>query len=121
MKEHEVRLTTTAVIWAAFTVVMVAALVMSNRFSDGFLMVFALMFTVAALTATQMIWRGSGAALVQIERSEKAKRQSRVEQVLNTMNEGELEELRTRLMTESADSEAVGLDELLVERHHQRR
>jgi hypothetical protein len=114
MKEHEVRLTTTAVIWSAFTIVMVAALVMSNRFSDGFIAVLALMLTVAALAATQMVWKGSGAALAQIERSEKAKRQSRVEQVLNTMDERELEELRIRLMSES-DGEAVGFEELLNE------
>ncbi|MEZ4669865.1 MAG: hypothetical protein R3E39_18325 [Anaerolineae bacterium] len=46
------------------------------------------------------------------------KRHSKIERLMNRLDEHELEELRTRLMIEQ-DGEAVSLDELLAERERQ--
>ncbi len=120
MKEHEVRLTATAVIWTAFTVVMIGALIFSDRLSSGMVMFMAILFTMAALASTNMIWKRTNEPVIQIERSEKSKRRTRVDDMLDTMSDREIEEMRMRLIADS-DGEAVGLNELLMERERQRR
>jgi len=120
MKEHEVRLTATAVIWTAFTIVTVGALIFSDRLSSGMIMFLALLFTAAAVISTNMIWKRTNEPIIQIERSEKSKRRTRVDDMLDTMSDREVDELRMRLIADS-DGEAVDLNELLVERERQRR
>lgn len=119
MKEQEVRLTATGIIWLAFTIVTLGALAASDHVSTTFIFVLTLMFTMAAITSTRMIWRYGNTSTIPVERSEKVKRRTRVEQVLDTMSDSELDELRSRLG--DSDGEAVGLDELLAERGRERR
>lgn len=118
MKEHEVRLTATAIIWTAFTIVMIAALIFSDRLTSGMILALAFMFTLAAVGATQMIWKHP--TELHSESAEKSKRRTRVDAMLERMDDAELDELRMRLLSDS-DGEAVGLTELLAERERQRR
>jgi len=119
MPINETRLLATFFIWLSFTVTMVAAMVTDVAVNSGifFLIGFAI-FVIAAAAATMAVWKfGSPDASAQA--SEKAKRRSQVERLLERMDEGELDELRSRLISES-DGEVIGLNELL-EHERQRR
>jgi hypothetical protein len=67
-----------------------------------------------------MIWKRTSEPMIHIERSEKSKRRTRVDDMLDSMSDREVDELRMRLIEES-DGEAVGLNDLLAERERQRR
>lgn len=63
-------------------------------------MILAFMFTMAALASTNMIWKRTNEPMIQIERSEKSKRHTRVDDMLDTMSDREIEEMRMRLIAE---------------------
>lgn len=107
MDDNTTKLSTTAVIWTAFAVVLIGAFVTLSSYGWVPVVIVIVLMMMAALAGTRMIWRGY--AVVEVG---KAKRRSRVESVLNDMGEHELEELRTRLMREQ-DGEMASLDEVL--------
>ena len=76
MKDNETRLATTGVIWGALTLMMVATLFFSTRISSGLVFVMALMFTLAAVSATRVVWKSTSGVLNLAESAEKAKRRS---------------------------------------------
>ena len=115
MGNNETRLVSTAVVWTAFTAIMIAAMV-TGADGSGFLVGFALLL-IGVVSATRIIWKYGGDVQPGMM-TEKTKRCSRVDRVLAKMDETELEELRDRLR-DGSDGETVGLDELLAE--HQRR
>lgn len=121
MGNNETRLISTGIIWTAFTVIMIGAMV-TGAFADSgifFLMGFG-MLLAGVVIATGFVWKYGNNSVSSVEQSEKAKRRSRVERMLDNMDRNDLDELRSRLMSES-DGEAVGLEELLTERERQRR
>jgi hypothetical protein len=120
MNNNETRLMATFLIWLAFTVTMVTAMVTGIASDSGayFLAAFTI-FVIGVSVATTAVWR-YGSSDTSAQSSEKTKRRSQVERLLERMDENELDELRTRLMSDS-DGETVGLGELLAERERQRR
>lgn len=114
---NEARVAGTCGVWLAVAIIGAGAL--ANAFSLGGLFVFLIVAVVAGMgmTATQAIWGKSqenGEVSV-----EKSKRRSRVDRLLEKMDDAELDELRARLMSES-DGEAVSLNDLLAERERRR-
>jgi hypothetical protein len=120
MNDNETRLLATFFIWLAFTVTMIASMVTNlARDSGGFFLIGFMIFVIGAVVATQAVWK-YGSAGASPQTTEKAKRRTQVDRLLERMDEGELDELRNRLLSE-ADGEAVSLNELLAERERQRR
>jgi hypothetical protein len=119
MNNNESRLMATFLVWLAFTVIMVAAMVTGALVNSGaFFLIGFIILVVAVGTSTQAIWKyGSGADSG--EMAEKAKRRSKVDRILDRMDESQLDELRARLLDEP-DGEAVSLNELLAERERRR-
>lgn len=107
MDANETHLGTTGIIWVAYTVIMVAAMAASNNMSGGMLVMLVIIFTVAALSATSMIWKNRD-----MQSIEKVKRRSRVDRVMDEMNDQELSELRARIGYDTYE-DPVALDELL--------
>lgn len=105
------RLLATAVIWMAVTGIMISMAVTNTDIN--FIIVAIVMGTGAGATAS--IWNASHGEKAALSQSEKSKRRSRVERLLDSMDDRELEELRARL-DENVDGEMVTLDEVLAER-----
>ena len=108
MSENDTKFASTAIIWLAFTVVMIAALAAAHSFSSGILVMMMLMFTIAAAAGTQAIWKHYGTR--SSEANEKSKRRTRLDHLLEGMDDGELEELRTRLLAAS-DGELISFED----------
>jgi hypothetical protein len=88
--------------------------------------VLALALIVAATLSTYFVWRNAHLETDTTSQSQptqsstqKSKRSSRVEQVVNALDEEELAELRLRLMSEN-QTDAVSLEELLTAREPHR-
>ncbi len=107
MDDNTTKLSATAVIWTAFAVILIGAFVTLSSYGWIPIVIVIVLMTMAALAGTRMIWRGYATSVVEVR---KAKRRSRVERVLDSMDEGELEELRARL---TSDGEVVSLDDIL--------
>jgi predicted PurR-regulated permease PerM len=89
------------------------------------LVILALALILAATLSTYFIWSKAhlepeAAAPSRRGSSMKAKHGSRVQQVVNALDEDELDELRARLW-EAEQADAVPLEELLAERNSHRR
>ncbi len=117
MGNNEARVLGTFFIWLAVAIIGAGAMV--NAITLGGIIVFLIVAIVAGMgmSATQSIW-GKGHENAESD-SEKSKRRSRVDRVLERMDEADLDELRARLMSES-DGEAVSINELLAERDRRR-
>jgi hypothetical protein len=74
------------------------------------ILVLCILMTLAVLAGNQIVWKNTNT----IEASEKAKRRSRVDRLLDRMNDADLAELRDRLMSEQ-DGELASLDDILSE------
>lgn len=109
MDDNTTKLSATAVIWTAFAVILIGAFVTLSSYGWVPILAVIILMTLAALGGTPMVWKRYA---MPVEETEKAKRRSRVERVLNDMDEHELEELRARLMREQG-GEMVSLDEVL--------
>ncbi|MBZ0281251.1 MAG: hypothetical protein K8L97_10965 [Anaerolineae bacterium] len=111
MPDNLARLLATVSIWAAALGIMIAMAVTGQEIN--FIIVAIVMGTSAGATAT--IWGNTHNDRSAERESEKSKRRSRVERMLESMDDRELEELRARL-DENVDGEMVTLDEILAER-----
>jgi hypothetical protein len=109
MGNNEARLGATLLIWAAFTVIAVVALL-----AQQFNFVVAIVLGGASMLATAAVWQHADNPHQSEERAEKNKRRSKVETLLERLDERELDELRARLS--DSDGEMVSLDEVLAER-----
>lgn len=92
----------------------------------GPMILLAFIVTLAAVVSTFFIWRNAGAESEpqarKVARADKAKRgeaNSRVDVVINTLDEYELAELRNRL--ETVENEPVSFEELLAQQDEARR
>jgi hypothetical protein len=111
------RVVTTLFIWIMIAVIMLATLADSHTFQEDWVIpVMGLLSIGGGVLATGFIW-GWGANRSPAEEAEKSKRRSRIERFLDTMDERELDELRSRLMSEQ-DGELATLDDVL--REHRR-
>jgi hypothetical protein len=109
MDDNTTKLSATGIIWAACAVVIVGAFVtMSFQFGWVPILAIIILMTLAALAGTQMVWKRYATSPEEIE---KAKRRSRIEYFLDTVDDRELAELRARLIDEQ-DGEMISLEEL---------
>ncbi len=111
--ENLARLLATCVIWLAAMGTIIALAVTGSEALNNFIVVAIVMG--AAAGATIPIWTASQGESAALRESGKSKRRSRVERMLESMDDRELEELRARL-DDSVDGEMVTLDEVLAER-----
>lgn len=113
MNNNEVRLFSTLIVWAAITIIAVSLMIFNVQI-EGFMAVFMpILLVLAGLSSMRYIWRESSHQQVN-DTAGKAKRKSRVEHLVATLDEDELAELRTRLVADH-DGEVVPLDDLLAE------
>ncbi len=105
------RVFATGFIWAALTILGVAMMVTHVTISSGTLAFMMAVLVIGATIGTGAIWRGGSHDDVQ-QQSEKAKRHSRVERLMNDLDDRDIEELRYRLMSQN-DNESVPLEELM--------
>jgi hypothetical protein len=103
----------TVVVWAAC-----AAIVMSTgRFSsEAWVMpVIAVFSLIAATSSMRYIWRETDSRashpMIELNTREKSKRSSRVDRLMNALDDSELDELRSRLTGD--DGEQIPLESLL--------
>lgn len=113
MNNNEVRLFSTLIVWTAITIIAISLMIFNVEL-EGFMAVFIpILLILAGLSSMRYIWRDSSQES-RGESVEKAKRKSRIEHLVATLNEDELAELRNRLMA-GYDGEAVPLNDLLAE------
>ncbi len=106
------RVFATGMIWAALTILGVAAMV-SRVAASGGIVVFIMTALIAGATiGTYSVWRGANANVSAREEAEKAKRRSRIERLMDDLDERDIDELRFRLMNHD-DEESVPLEELM--------
>ena len=110
MFNNLMRLIATGMIWGALTLVMVALIVTPN-WADFTLIVVGAILGTAAYLSTKSVWKNPES---EFSEAEKAKRRTRVERMLARLNDGDLDELRSRLA--ESDGEMVQLDDLLAGR-----
>jgi hypothetical protein len=108
------RVISTAFIWSAIAAIMMATVNSPNVNDEWVIPVMALLSIGGGVVGTGVVW-SQGWGHAPREAAEKAKRSSRIDRFLNTVDERELEELRARLMSEQ-DGEVVSLEEILQER-----
>ncbi|MBL8162863.1 MAG: hypothetical protein JNJ61_12820 [Anaerolineae bacterium] len=113
MGNNEARLGATLLIWAAFTVISVVALI-AQQFNIPIVVVLA----GASMFATMSVWESAKKADSDEKVAEKSKRRTKVENMLAKLDERELDELRARLS--DSDGEMVSLDDVLDERRRAR-
>lgn len=109
------RVFATGFIWLALTILGVAMMVNHIDISSGTIAFMMTMLIIGATIGTAAIWKGSSPEGVR-EQSEKAKRHSRVERLMNDLDERDIDELRFRLMSRD-DDEAIPLEELISKGH----
>jgi hypothetical protein len=119
MGTNEARVAGTCGVWLAVMVVAVGAIVTAKVLGGVLVFLIVAILAGVAAAATQAIWGASSQGST-AQNSEKSKRRSRVDRMLERMDDAELDELRARLMSES-DGEAVSLNELLAERERRSR
>lgn len=120
MSENETRLYATIAIWLAVAVLGVAAMVTGVFIDTAALVVLSITLVAGAATATNIVWNAGKSNNDDGKEAEKAKRRSKVQRLVDGLDDRELDELRTRLMS-SDDSEATSLEELLKANGRQRR
>jgi hypothetical protein len=106
------RVFATGFIWAALTILGVSMMVTHVDVSSGMLAFMMTVLVIGATIGTAAIWKGGDPESDVRQSSEKAKRRSRVDRLMNDLNERDIEELRYRLMSEN-DEDRVPLEELL--------
>lgn len=119
MGNNFLRMLSTGLVWAAVAGMGITAMVSTNVNVEGgafVLMIAILMIGGAAATST--IWK-YGDHGDDTSEAEKAKRRSRVDRMIDRMDERDLAELRARL-AENNDGEMMSLDELMQEKERQR-
>ena len=106
------RVFATGIIWGALTILGVAMTV-SHVDISGFTLTFVMTaLIVGATIGTAAVWHNNGANTSAQDEAEKLKRRSRVERLMNDLDEHDLDELRFRLMGDAND-ESVPLEELM--------
>jgi hypothetical protein len=111
MTPTEAKVTATSVIWVGITVIMITAMLTHVNVDGGLGVILGAFIIGGALFGTQAIWR-SGTKEGEIERDEKSKRRSRVDQLIERLDERDIAELRARL-TAPDDGEMTSLEDLL--------
>lgn len=104
------RMLTTVIIWGLVASVIITGMI--QEYDAGALAVLTLILGIGAAIVTEKIWAVSGESPVIA--AEKAKRRSKVDRMLERLDDQELAELRARLMSEQ-DGEAISLEDLLDE------
>jgi hypothetical protein len=120
MSQNETRLYATIAIWSALAVMGVAAMVTRIQLDGGALVALFFVLIIGAAGGTAAVWNSGNAKQEAVDEAEKAKRRSKVERLVEKLDEQELDELRARLMAEN-DGEALSLDELMQESGRQHR
>jgi flagellar biosynthesis component FlhA len=111
------RMIATGIIWAAITAIMMTMMITQSDLN----FIIVAILAGAAWFATDTVWSsGKNEAKAAQEESEKAKRQTKVERLVDTLSQQELNELRSRLVADS-DGELVSLDDVLSEQRRQSR
>lgn len=125
------RVGVTIVIWGVVGIV--ALMLVMNAFMIGEDQLYALtllviVMTVAAAVSTQAVWRAglgmlNAADMTGSPITEKHKRgaDTRVSQILASLSESELADLRERMLSQDQDDEMTTLEALLSEARRQRR
>lgn len=123
MESLPFRMAATGIIWGAVTIIMVAMIVTGTDLN--FIIVGIL--AGAAWFSTDAVWDGAKQPANKAEMKirapaeiEKDKRDQRVEQLVGSLSQEELRQLRSRLVS-STDGEIVSLDDLLDEQESPRR
>ncbi len=107
------RVFATGFIWAAMTIVGVSIMV-TRATSDGGALAFMMtVLIIGATFGTSAVWKSGDSDRAVREQSEKSKRRSRVERLMNDLSESDLDELRYRLMSGHDDDDPVTLEELI--------
>lgn len=104
------RMLTTVIIWGLVASVIITGMIQS--YDAGGLAVLTLILGAGAAIVTEKIWAVSSESPAIA--AEKAKRRSKVDRMLERLDDRELAELRARLMSEQ-DGEAISLEDLLDE------
>ena len=110
MNNIQARVLATGLIWTALTVLGVAAMVTGA--SSGSMTAILFVLIVGATISTGTIWRWARPNSTAVEEAEKEKRRTRLDRMMDTLDERELEELRHRL-TGDGDDERYPLEELV--------
>lgn len=101
MNNTEARVLATGLIWIALTILGVALMVTDTA---GGSMSFMLATLIGGGTiGTAAIWRRSETSADPLDAAEKAKRRTRVDRLMERLDEHDLDELRYRLMNEQID------------------
>jgi hypothetical protein len=111
MSNNEARTAATFFIWVAFTLVGIATIVNASEIG-GIIFLIMVLLVGGAAGATQQVWKNAGS---EIADAEKNKRRSKLDRMLERLDDGDIEELRSRLSADS-DGEVVPLDDLLRRR-----
>src|SRR5262249_43989166 len=115
MNNNEARVIGTFLVWLALTVILVTAMVSHVTINGDYLLGGTVVLLIAGSITTRAIWRSGDGDHSAIQSAEKSKRRTKLDRMLARLSDDELDDLRTRLMSES-DGEAVSLEELLAER-----
>lgn len=115
MQSEITRLLTTGFIWIATTLIVVAT-TQGGVVQDENAVILVAIAMLGAALSTRYVWRTTEA---RIDEAEKSKRHGsrRVQRLVSSLSDDELEELRARL---SADGEVMPLEALLSEQRTQR-
>ena len=106
------RVFATGFIWAALTILGVAMMVTHVEMSSGNLTFMMIALIIGATIGTAAIWSSNKTDEDSQKSNEKAKRHSRVERLMNDLDDHDIEELRSRLISPN-DEESVPLEELM--------
>ncbi len=109
MTNMQARVLATGLIWTALTVLGVAAMVTGA--SSGSMTAILFVLIVGATLSTGTIWRWAEPNSSTEDEAEKSKRRTRIDRMMDNLDDGELEELRYRLRGDEANKR-VSLDEL---------
>ena len=95
----------TALIWSAYTIVMITLLTSAASISFG-VVIIAVILSVAAAGATSSIWQSMAKTVEDDRKQEKAKRDefSRIERLTRLMNEDDIVELESVLKQRELDA-----------------
>ncbi len=108
------RVFATGFIWAALTILGVSMMVTHIDVSSGSIAFMMTILVIGATVGTASIWKSGDSDKDIKQSSEKAKRRSRVERLMNDLNDRDIEELRYRLMSQGDDDEVIPLEELIT-------
>lgn len=120
MSNNEARVFGTFLVWTALTIILVTAMVTGVQIDSIPRFLGIVTLVVAGSVSTSAIWKSRGEESTDARRAEKTKRRSKLDRMLATLDDHDLEELRSRLMSE-ADGETVSLEELMTERDRRQR